>query len=44
MNGHNPETYLTAVLTLIKDAPKDRLNELLPWKMPVVGHSRQEAH
>ena len=44
MNGHNPETYLTAVLTLTKDVPKDRLKELLPWNMPIVGHGRQEAH
>jgi transposase len=44
MNGHNPETYLTAVLTRIKDIPNDRLHELLPWNMPVAGHSLLEMH
>ena len=44
MNGHNPETYLTAVLTLIQDYGHDRLDELLPWNMPVAETSRQGQH
>jgi transposase len=44
MNGHNPETYLTAVLTLIQDYRRDRLEELLPWNMPVAEPSRQSRH
>ena len=36
LHGHNPEVYLTDVLTRIQDHPKDRLQELLPWLwMPV---------
>ena len=31
MNGHNPKDYLRDVLTRIKDHPKDRIHELLPW-------------
>jgi len=31
LHGHNPEIYLTDVLTRIQDHPKDRLQELLPW-------------
>jgi transposase len=44
MNGHNPETYLTAVLTLIQDYGHDRLGELLPWNMPVAEINRQGQH
>jgi hypothetical protein len=44
MNGHNPETYLTAVLTLIQDYGHDRLEELLPWNMPVAETIRQGRH
>ncbi|OCP27420.1 transposase domain-containing protein, partial [Ensifer sp. LC54] len=33
-HGHNPEVYLTDVLTRIQDHPKDRLEELLPWQWP----------
>jgi hypothetical protein len=33
MHGHNPESYLTAVLGLIKDWPKENLIALLPWNM-----------
>lgn len=32
LHGHNPETYLTDVLTRIQSHPKDRLEELLPWQ------------
>ncbi len=32
LHGHNPETYLTDVLTRIPSHPKDRLDELLPWQ------------
>jgi len=31
MQGHNPEAYLTYILTVIKDYPKENLHELLPW-------------
>jgi hypothetical protein len=44
MNGHNPETYLTAVFTRIKDTPPERLHELLPWNMPVAGRGPQAMH
>ncbi|WP_132665876.1 transposase domain-containing protein, partial [Rhizobium sp. PP-CC-3G-465] len=32
LHGHNPEAYLTDVLTRIQGHPKDRLAELLPWQ------------
>ena len=32
LHGHNPETYLTDVLTRIQSHPQDRLEELLPWQ------------
>lgn len=32
LHGHNPETYLTDVLTRIRSHPQDRLEELLPWQ------------
>jgi transposase len=44
MNGHNPETYLTTVLTLIQDYGSDRLEELLPWNMPIVKTSGESHH
>jgi transposase len=31
LHNHNPEVYLTDVLSRIRDHPKDRLEELLPW-------------
>lgn len=31
LQGHNPEVYLTDVLTRIQDHPKDRFEDLLPW-------------
>jgi transposase len=31
LHGHNPEVYLTDVLTRIQDHPKNRLEDLLPW-------------
>jgi hypothetical protein len=30
LHGHNPEVYLTDVMTRIQDHPNDRLEELLP--------------
>lgn len=32
LHGHNPEGYLTDVLTWIQSHSKDRLQELLPWQ------------
>ncbi|MDC7747215.1 transposase domain-containing protein, partial [Rhizobium sp. MC63] len=31
LQGHNPEVYLTDVLTRIQDHPEDRIEDLLPW-------------
>lgn len=33
LNGVNPQTYLTEVLTRIADHPINRIDELLPWNM-----------
>src|ERR1700744_4730187 len=39
LHGHNPEVYLTDILTRIQDYPADRLNELLPWNWtPIAVH------
>jgi hypothetical protein len=39
LHGHNPEVYLTDILTRIQDCPTDRLNELLPWNWaPIALH------
>ncbi|MCK3780783.1 transposase, partial [Ensifer sesbaniae] len=43
LHGHNPETYLTDVLTRIKDYPTDRLEDLLPWNMLPAGPALQKA-
>ncbi|EUC00655.1 IS66 insertion sequence transposase [Rhizobium sp. CF080] len=43
LHGHNPETYLTEVLGHIKDCPKDRLEDLLPWNMVPVTTALQKA-
>ena len=43
MHGHNPEVYLTDVLTRIKDQPKDKLADLLPWNMSTKPNASQEA-
>lgn len=32
LHGHNPEAYLTDVLTRIQSHSKDRRQELLPWQ------------
>ncbi|MDQ0558342.1 hypothetical protein QO004_000115 [Rhizobium mesoamericanum] len=42
LHGHNPEVYLTDVLTRIQSHPKDRLQELLPWQW-VPAKERYEA-
>lgn len=39
LHGHNPEVYLTDILTRIEGYPADRLNELLPWNWaPIAVH------
>ena len=43
LHGHNPETYLTDVLTRIKDYPTDRLEDLMPWNMLPAGPALQKA-
>lgn len=43
LHGHNPETYLTEVLGHIKDCPKDRLKDLLPWNMLPATTALQKA-
>lgn len=43
LHGHNPETYLTDVLTQIKDYPVDRLDDLLPWNMLPAVSTTQKA-
>ena len=43
LHGHNPETYLTEILTRIKDYPVDRLEELLPWNMLPAVSTPQKA-
>ena len=43
LHGHNPETYLTDVLTRIKDYPIDRLEDLLPWNMLPAGSALHKA-
>ena len=42
LQGHNPEVYLTDVLTRIQDHPKDRIEDLLPWNW-VPANARCEA-
>ena len=42
LQGHNPEVYLTDVLTRIQDHPKDRLEDLLPWNW-TPAKARHEA-
>ena len=39
LNGLDPEAYLREVLTRVADHPINRIDELLPWKIPL----RQEA-
>ncbi|TCP77805.1 transposase IS66-like protein [Rhizobium sp. PP-CC-2G-626] len=43
LHGHNPEVYLTDVLTRIQDHPKDRLEELLPWLWTPAKDRREPA-
>ncbi|WP_245277986.1 transposase domain-containing protein [Rhizobium leguminosarum] len=42
LHGHNPEVYLTDLLTRIQSHPKDQLQELLPWQW-VPAKDRCEA-
>ncbi|ESQ91115.1 hypothetical protein ABENE_10685 [Asticcacaulis benevestitus DSM 16100 = ATCC BAA-896] len=40
MRDHNPETYFTHLLTVIRDYLKERLEERLPWNW---GHHVETA-
>ncbi len=42
LQGHNPEVYLTDVLTRIQNHPKDRIEDLMPWNW-VPANARCEA-
>ncbi|WP_348642687.1 transposase domain-containing protein [Neorhizobium sp. P12A] len=43
LHGHNPQVYLTDVLTRIKDYPVDRLEDLLSWNMLPADSTLQKA-
>jgi transposase len=44
LHGHNPEIYLTDVLSRIQDHAKDCLEELLPWNWTPVEIPRVAIH
>lgn len=43
LHGHNPEVYLTDVLTKIQGHPKDRLDELLLWQWALANDLHEVA-
>lgn len=43
LHGHNPEVYLTDVLTRLQSHPKDRLQEFLPWQWAPAKHLCEAA-
>ncbi len=43
LHGHNPEAYLTDILTRIQSYPEDRLEELLPWQWTPAKNLQEAA-
>jgi hypothetical protein len=43
LNGINPQTYLTHVLTVIADHKVNKISELLPWNVKLEKHAQVES-
>jgi len=43
LNGINPQTYLTHVLTVIADHKVNQISELLPWNVKLEKHAQVES-
>ena len=43
LNGINPQTYLTHVLTVIADHKVNKISELLPWNVKLEKHAQLES-
>jgi hypothetical protein len=43
LNGINPQTYLTHVLTVIADHKINQISELLPWNVKLEKHAQVES-